>query len=181
MNRDEAGSADIVARDTARFDYIPEAAHYDRALWRFTLGTWPGRTGSLLLPAAFGAAAFFVRVLVWHLDEIQIIAAGACCVIALFAVRQRFRKHRVRQQYEGWAAYGSCHTLLTEDGLTTTGDDGKSDRADWHAYPWWFETSELFVLTGSLGYFLVLPKHGAASPEDLVRTRALFSQHLRRI
>ncbi|QIY63169.1 hypothetical protein HEP85_17910 [Streptomyces sp. RPA4-2] len=38
-----------------------------------------------------------------------------------------------------------------------------------------------FVLTGSLGYFFVLPKRGAASSEDLDRARALFVQHLRRI
>ncbi|MFE2296888.1 hypothetical protein ACFXAW_01675 [Streptomyces sp. NPDC059445] len=181
MSRDEAGSADIAAQDTARFDYTPDAADYDRALRRFSLGTWPGRTGSLLLPVAFGGAAFLVRVLVWHLDEIQIIAAGVLCVIAVFMVRGHFRKQRVRRQYEDWAAYGSCHTLLTETGVTTTGESGKSDSADWHAYPWWFETPELFVLTGSLGYFFVLPKQGAASEDDVVRARDLFARHLRRI
>ncbi|MFG2474211.1 hypothetical protein [Streptomyces fagopyri] len=181
MDMDQAGQVDDAALGTARFDYTPVAADYDKALSRFTLGTWPGRTGSLLLPGAFAVAAFLVRVLVWHLDEVQIIAAGVCVVIILFVVRQRVRRFRVRGQYGTHAAYGTCRTTLTDDGLTTIGTAGESNSDDWHVYPWWFETPELFVLTGSLGYFFVVPKRGAASPEDLVRARALLAQHLRRI
>ncbi|MEU3777685.1 hypothetical protein AB0F11_31710 [Streptomyces sp. NPDC032472] len=86
-------------------------------------------------------------------------------------------------QYRTHAAYGTCRTTLTENGLTTTGtalaEEGVS--ADWQSCPWWFETPDLFVLTGSLGYFFVLPKRGAAAPEDLERARALFARHLRRV
>ncbi|MFF1491614.1 hypothetical protein [Streptomyces sp. NPDC058304] len=181
MDMDQAGCTEAVALGAARFDYAPAAADYDKAMWRFSLRTRPGLTGSLLLPAVFAAAAFLVRVVAWHFDEGQIIIAGVCCVIALFAVRQWMRRSRVRGQYAAHAARGTCRTTLTEEGLTTTGPDGEGDGADWSAYPWWFETPELFVLTGSLEHFFVLPKRGAADPEDLVRARALFAQHLRRI
>ncbi|MCX5149992.1 YcxB family protein [Streptomyces sp. NBC_00320] len=66
-------------------------------------------------------------------------------------------------------------------GLTTTGASGQTVTADWSSYPWWFETPDLFVLTGSMEFFFVLPKRGAACPEDLDQTRALFTQRLRRI
>ncbi|WP_393081833.1 YcxB family protein [Streptomyces sp. LN704] len=181
MNMDHVGRAEVAAPGVARFEYTPEAADYDRALRRFSLRTRPGLTGSLLLPGAFAAAAIFVRAVAWHLDETVVVISSVLGVIILFVVRQAYRRFRVRGQYETHAARGVCRTTLAEDGLTTTGTDGKSDRIEWSSYPWWFETSELFVLTGSLGYFLVLPKRGAASSEDLDRARALFVQHLRRI
>lgn len=181
MDMDQAGQAGTAALRAARFEYAPAAADYDAALWRFTLGTRPGRTGSLLLPAAFAAAAVLVRVLLWDLGTASVVIVGVCGVIALFVVRQWHRRSRMRRQYEADAARGTCRATLTEDGLTTTGTAGKDDGVDWRAYPWWFETPELFVLTGSLEHFLVLPKRGAASPDDLDRARALFTEHLRRI
>ncbi|WP_345646156.1 YcxB family protein [Streptomyces siamensis] len=181
MSMDHAGSAEVAAPGVARFEYTPAVADYDRALRRFSLRTRPGLTGSLLLPGAFAAAAIFVRAVVWHLDETVVVIAGVCGVIVLFVMRQALRRFRMRDQYETHAAHGVCRTTVAEDGLTTTGTDSKSDRIEWSSYPWWFETPELFVLTGSLGYFLVLPKRGAASSEDLDRARALFAQRLRRI
>ncbi|MFF3860596.1 hypothetical protein [Streptomyces sp. NPDC002209] len=181
MDMDQAGRTGAVALDVARFDYAPAAADYDKAMWRFSLRTRPGLTGSLLLPAVFAAAAFAVRVVAWRFDGGQILIAAVPCVIALFAVRQWVRRSRARAQYEDDAARGTCRTTLTEEGLTTTGPDGEGNSVDWRAYPWWFETPELFVLTGSLEHVFVLPKRGAAAPEDLVRARALFARHLRRI
>ncbi|MGW7097890.1 hypothetical protein [Streptomyces sp. NPDC054838] len=56
-----------------------------------------------------------------------------------------------------------------------------ADLADWNACPWWFETPELFVLTGSMGYFRALPKSGAEFPEGLARARNVCARYLRRI
>ncbi|MCX5397941.1 YcxB family protein [Streptomyces sp. NBC_00102] len=182
MTMDQAGPTESAAPGTAVFDYVPAATDYDKALWRFTLSTRHGLIGSLAIPLAFGAAAFVAGVLRWHLDEAGAILAGPLCLVAVFLVRQRNRRSRTRDQYEAHAALGNCRTTLTADGLTTTGSSGEgSGTTGWNVYPWWFETPELFVLTGSAEYFHVLPKRGAHSPEDLVRARALFAEHLRRV
>ncbi|WP_330329651.1 YcxB family protein [Streptomyces sp. NBC_00536] len=186
MDMNQAAQAGKTALRTARFEYAPDAEDYDKALWRYTLGTWPGRTRYLLLPALLGAAAGIVRVVLWGLGEIGYIAAGVTAVIAVPVIRQLHRRSRMRGLYAADAARGALRTTLTEDGLTATGliatgEAGTDDTSDWRGYPWWFETPELFVLTGSMEHFFVLPKRGAASPEDIDRARALFTEHLRRI
>ncbi|MFI5985521.1 YcxB family protein [Streptomyces sp. NPDC051555] len=186
MDMNHATQAGNTASRTARFAYTPEAADYGRALWRFTLDTWPGRTASLLLPALAGALAGGVRVALWGLGTTGWVVLGAAVLVAPLAVRQWHRRFRMNRLYEADAARGAIRTTLTEDGLTVTGADGAVGTAagevtDWHGYPWWFETDELFVLTGSMGYFFVLPKRGALAPEDVDRARALFTEHLRRI
>lgn len=187
MNMDQAGrtgagaEAEAEALGGARFEYAPATADYDEALRRYTRGTRAGLVGSLLLPAAFAAAAAGVRIVLWHLGTVPIAIIAVCGVVTLFWVRQWNRRSRMHRQYEADAAFGTRSTTITGDGLTTTGTSGQEARFDWSSYPWWFETPELFVLTGSLEHFLVLPKRGAASPADLDRARALFTEHLRRI
>ncbi|MFE2286007.1 YcxB family protein [Streptomyces sp. NPDC059443] len=182
MNMDQAGQAGADTLRSARFEYAPAAADYDEALRRYTLGTWPGRTRFLWLPALLGAAAGLLRVLRWGLGWTGIAIVAVTAVIATLGIRQWHRKSRMKDLYESDAALGTIRTMLAEDGLRTTTADGEDEHADeWRGYPWWFETPELFVLTGSLEHFLVLPKRGAASPADLDRARALFTEHLRRI
>ncbi|MGW0858567.1 YcxB family protein [Streptomyces sp. NPDC002690] len=181
MTMDQAGQAESATSDTALFEYLPAASDYDKALRRFTLRTRHGLIGSLLIPAVFATAVLVSRALWRHFDTTETIAAGAACVVALFYVRQRVRASRVRGQYDTHAALGPCRTTLTADGLTTTGSTGEVSASGWNVYPWWFETPELFVLTGSAEYFFVLPKRGASTPEDLDRARALFTRHLRRV
>ncbi|WP_371615160.1 hypothetical protein [Streptomyces sp. NBC_00454] len=185
MDMDQAGRAAADTLRTARFEYAPAAADYDEALRRYTRGTRPGIVGSQLLPfvlaAVLAAAAAFVRIELWGLGTDAVVISVVAGVVALFWVRQRVRRSRMRRQYEADAARGTWTTTLTGDGLATTGTAGRDEHFDWSGYPWWFETSELFVLTGSLEHFLVLPKRGAAAPADLDRARALFTEHLRRI
>ncbi|MGE7386162.1 YcxB family protein [Streptomyces sp. NPDC004126] len=182
MDMNQAGQAetDTPAR-AARFDYTPTAADYDRALWRYTLGTWRGLTRYLPFLGIAAAAAFAIRAWRYHFDQTQIIIAAIPCVIALFVVRQVGRRHRTRGQFDSHAEHGTCLTTVDENGLTTTGTSGRTVTDDWSSYPWWFETPELFVLTGSMEFFLVLPKRGAAAPDDVERARELFTRHLRRI
>ncbi|WP_328720926.1 hypothetical protein OHT52_16395 [Streptomyces sp. NBC_00247] len=100
----------------------------------------------------------------------------------LFYARQRVRRTRTRDQYEAHAAPGNCRTTLTADGPTTTGSSGESGgTTGWNICPWWFETPDLFVLTGSAEYCFVVPERGTHAPEDLVRPRALFAPRLRRV
>lgn len=182
MNLDQSGRAGAEALHSARFEYAPAAADYDEALRRYTLGTWPGRTKTLWLPALLAAAAGLLRVVLWDLGWTGVVVVAVTVVIATLGIRQWGRKFRMNRLYESDAALGTIRTTLAEDGLRTTTADGEPDHADeWRGYPWWFETPGLFVLTGSLEHFLVLPKRGAASPADLDRTRALFTEHLRRI
>ncbi|THA39747.1 YcxB family protein [Streptomyces sp. A1547] len=182
MNTEQARQAENPAPvSIARFDYTPAAADYDRALWHYTLRSWPGRTRHLLPLYAAAAVAFAIRAWKWHFDQTEIVVTGTICAIAVLVVRQWFRRHRTRDQYATHAEHSVCLTTLGEDGLTTTGASGHTVTADWNSYPWWFETPDLFVLTGSMEFFFVLPKRGAACPEDLEQTRALFSQRLRRI
>ncbi|MFD6426192.1 YcxB family protein [Streptomyces sp. NPDC060198] len=181
MKMDQAGQAESAASDTALFDYLPTVADYDQARRRFSLRTRQGLTNGLLLPALFGAAVLATRALAWRFPAVETAAVGVIGVIALFYARQRVRRTRTRTQYEEHAALGNCRTTLTADGLTTTGSSGESGTTGWNIYPWWFETPDLFVLTGSAEYFFVVPKRGAHAPEDLVRARALFAQHLRRV
>ncbi|MFD6531189.1 YcxB family protein [Streptomyces sp. NPDC060184] len=182
MKMDQAGQAESESSDTALFDYLPAAADYDQARKRFSVRTRQGLTGGLLLPALFGAAVIATRTLAWHFGAARTIGVGVIGVSALFYARQRVRRSRTRTQYQEHAALGNCRTTLTADGLTTTGSSGESGTTtSWNIYPWWFETPDLFVLTGSAEYFFVVPKRGAHSPEDLVRARALFARHLRRI
>ncbi|RSS37986.1 hypothetical protein EF912_34365 [Streptomyces sp. WAC07061] len=182
MDMNQAGLAgtDAPVR-AARFDYTPAAADYDTALWRYTLATWPGLTRYLPLLGAAAAVAFAVRAWKWHFDETQLVIAGTLCAIAVVVVRQWSRRHRTRDQFAAHAEHGTCVTTVDEDGLTTTGTSGRTVTEGWNTHPWWFETPELFVLTGSMEFFFVLPKRGAASPEDLDRARALFTRHLRRL
>ncbi|MGW2281451.1 hypothetical protein [Streptomyces sp. NPDC001770] len=182
MKMDQAGPAESAASDTALFDYLPTVADYDKALKRFSLRTRHGLTGGLWLPALFGAAVITTRTLSWHFGTAQTIGVSVIGAITLFCTRQRVRRTRTRTQHEEHAALGHCRTTLTADGLTTTGSSGESSgTTSWNIYPWWFETPDLFVLTGSAEYFFVVPKRGARSPEDLVRARALFTRHLRRV
>ncbi|MGW6844393.1 hypothetical protein [Streptomyces sp. NPDC054958] len=183
MDMDHAGEAGTTALRVARFEYAAQAPDYDAALRRFTLGTWPGRTAMLWLSALIAAAAGLLRVWVWHLGWGGVALVGVTVVIASLGVRQWHRRVRMKELYENDAALGTIRTTLTEDGLRTRGAaDGDQGGADeWRGHPWWFETAELFVLTGSMGYFFVLPKRGAASPEDVEKARALFTEHLRRI
>ncbi|MET3988104.1 YcxB family protein [Streptomyces sp. PvR034] len=187
MDMNQAARAGNTVSGTARFAHTPEAADYGRALWRFTLGTRPGRTAMLVLPLVIGAAAGGLRVALWGLGTSGYLTLGVTLLIAPLGIRQWHRRFRMNRRYEADAARGDLRTTLTEDGLTTAGSadgDGAApaDQVDdWRAYPWWFETDELFVLTGSLEHFLVLPKRGALSPEDVDRARALFTEHLRRI
>ncbi|MFC9293706.1 YcxB family protein [Streptomyces sp. NPDC057011] len=182
MSMDQARPAENPAPvRTARFEYTPTAADYDKALWRYTLHSWPGRTRHLPLLYAAAAAAFAVRAWKFHFDQTDVIVMGTICAVVVPVVRQWLRRRRARGQYATHAEHGACLTTVGEDGLTTTGTSGQTDTAEWSSYPWWFETPELFVLTGSMEYMFVLPKRGAAGPEDLDRTRALFTRHLRRI
>ncbi|MER5729938.1 hypothetical protein ABT084_16615 [Streptomyces sp. NPDC002138] len=192
MDMNQAAQAGSAPPRTARFEYTPAEADYDKALRRYTLGTWPGRTRFMLLPVLLGAAAGLVRVMLWDLGEAGLIAVGVTAVLATLGIRHWTRRSRMRGLYEADAARGACRTTLTEDGLTTVAvtasadpagadDEDDEDGSGWRGYPWWFETPELFVLTGSLEHFFVLPKRGAASPEDVDRARALFTEHLRRI
>ncbi|WP_330295631.1 YcxB family protein [Streptomyces sp. NBC_00503] len=185
MDMDQAGRAEADTLRTARFEFAPAAADYDEALRRYSRGTRPGIVGTQLLTvalaAALAAAAAYIRIKMWGLGADAVVISVVAGVVALFWVRQKVRRSRMRRQYEADAARGTWSTTLTGDGLTTTGTAGRDEHVDWSGYPWWFETPELFVLTGSLEHFLVLPKRGAASPADLDRARALFTEHLRRI
>ncbi|MFJ4776591.1 YcxB family protein [Streptomyces sp. NPDC088762] len=180
MNQAEPAETPAPVR-AARFAYTPAAEDYDKALWRYTLHTWPGRTRYLLLLGAAGAVACVFKAWRMHLDQTQTIVAAVLGAIAVLVVRQYFRRRRTRDQYAVHAAHGACLTTIAEDGLTTTGTSGETDAVEWRSYPWWFETPDLFVLTGSMEFLFVLPKRGAASPEDLDRARALFTRHLRQI
>ncbi|MFD7030512.1 YcxB family protein [Streptomyces sp. NPDC059917] len=186
MDMNQAASAGNTASRTARFAHAPVAADYGRALWRYTLGTRPGRTAMLVLPVVLGAAAGGLRVAVWGLGTSGYVTLGVTLLIAPLGIRQWHRRFRMNRLYEADAARGAVRTVLTEDGLTVTGAgadgaDAADEVTDWRGYPWWFETDELFVLTGSLEHFFVLPKRGALSPEDVDGARALFTEHLRRI
>ncbi|MFF3620948.1 hypothetical protein [Streptomyces sp. NPDC002467] len=182
MDMNQATEAGPTALRTARFEYAAQAPDYDAALRRFTLGTWPGRTGTLWLPALLAAAAGLLRVWLRHMGWGGVAVVGVTVVIASLGIRQWHRRFRMKELYENDAALGTIRTTLTGDGIRTCGADGEQGEADeWRGYPWWFETPELFVLTGSMGYFFVLPKRGAASTEDVDRARALFTEHLRRI
>lgn len=181
MKMDHAGQAESAAPGTALFDYVPDGADYAKALRWFALRTRPGLIGSLVLPLVVMIVALSAQALRWRLTGGAVIAAGSVCFIAVFFVRHGVRRSRVRGQYGTHAALGTCRTTLTDDGLTTTGSAGESGPSGWNVYPWWFETPDLFVLTGSAEYFFVLPKRGAASSADLDRARALFARRLRRI
>ncbi|MFD9722739.1 hypothetical protein [Streptomyces sp. NPDC059072] len=183
MNMNQAAEAGPTALRTARFEYAAHAPDYDAALRRFTLDTWPGRTAMLWLPALMASAAALLRVWLWHLGWGGVAVVAVTVVIASLGIRQWHRSFRMKELYENDAALGTIRTTLAGDGIRTCGAaDGEEGEADeWRGYPWWFETPELFVLTGSMGYFLVLPKRGATSPEDVDLARALFTEHLRRI
>ncbi|MFE2322747.1 YcxB family protein [Streptomyces sp. NPDC059385] len=183
MDMDQATQAGSTALRTARFEYAAQAPDYDTALRRFTWGTWPGRTAMLWLPILAAAAAGLLRVWLWHLGWGGVVLVGVTLVVASLGIRQWHRRFRMKELYAKDAALGTIRTTFTEDGMRTRGaaDGGQGEGDGWRGYPWWFETPELFVLTGSMGYFFVLPKRGAATPEDIDRARALFTEHLRRI
>lgn len=105
----------------------------------------------------------------------------ACAVVTVLVVHPRTLARTAREQYADVEEYGTCRTVVREDGLTTTGGELSSD-IEWRLCPWYFETDEFFAIkTRNTRDIFVLPKRGAQDPADVDRLRALFDRNLRRI
>ncbi|MFD7082799.1 YcxB family protein [Streptomyces sp. NPDC002181] len=101
--------------------------------------------------------------------------------LASMVIAPRALARVARQQYEDMEAYGTCRTVVGEGGLTTTGGE-LSSGIDWHAFPRYLETDDLFVLmTKGTRIYFALPKRGAQDPADVDRVRAVLDRNLRRL
>ncbi|MEU0403401.1 YcxB family protein [Streptomyces sp. NPDC006197] len=107
---------------------------------------------------------------------------GACVLVATSVIIGRNPARAGREQYSGMADYGTCTTVVGDDGMTTTGG-GLTSAIDWQAFPRCIETGELFVfMPRRIRVYFALPKRGAADPADVDRVRAvLAAANLRRL
>ncbi|MET9961488.1 YcxB family protein [Streptomyces sp. NPDC006326] len=175
IQQDGRGTATAIT-----FVYEPTPQDYKAAVRRFQIGTWPGRRG-LLLMLALGPA---LGLAISKLKGFSPLATDFVLVsvaLASLVIIPRTLTRLGREQYEDMEAYGTCRTVVGEDGLTTTGGD-LSSSIEWHAFPWYFETDELFVLTTRrTRMYFALPKRGAQDPADVDRVRAVLDRNLRRL
>ncbi|MEU8431791.1 YcxB family protein [Streptomyces sp. NPDC029216] len=172
---------DTSGTTTIEFVYDPTPEDYRTAFRRFTYGTWPGR-GTVLLTGplvglGLGGSISWLR----GFSPNQTLFVLVAVTLALCVMLPRVNARKAREQYEHMEAYGTCRTAVGEDGLTTTGGE-LSSTVDWHGFPRYFETDQLFVLTTKrTGMFFALPKRGAQDPADVDRVRAVLDRHLKRL
>ncbi|MCT9078588.1 YcxB family protein [Streptomyces fulvoviolaceus] len=174
-------SIQSAGRDTEIvFVYEPTPADYEAALRRYVYGTWPGRRG-VLIPAAL------ITVLVLAFAEVRGFSPAVVALLVVVAVvtavvtTVRTLTRVAREQVGDMEEYGTCRTVVGEEGLTTTGGD-QASTIDWQAFPWYVETDELFALTTvKTRIFFVVPKRGAQDPADVDALRAVLDRNLRRL
>ncbi|MGW8766046.1 YcxB family protein [Streptomyces sp. NPDC055815] len=168
-------------RDAAvTFVYEPTEADYRAAVRRLRFGTWRGLGGvAVLLVVAELLASY--RAWRGGFSPAGVTVWAACLLVVLVAVVHWATGRLARRQFDGMDAYGTCRTVVGPQGMTTTGGELSSD-LDWQAFPWYVETSELFVLrTRRTGLVFVLPKRGAQDPADVDRVREVLEGSLHRL
>lgn len=170
-----------VGPDTAiTFVYEPTEADYLAAVRRFTYGTWPGRGGLVVPPALVMLVALFFAELRGFSPEVMALMA-VCGAVAGVVVAHKTLMRVAREQYAGTEEYGTCRTVVGDEGMTTTGG-ALTSAVNWQEFPWYVETGELFVLTTRrTRIFFVLPKRGAQDPDDVDSARAVLARNLRRL
>ncbi|MFI8768267.1 hypothetical protein ACN9M0_28275 [Streptomyces sp. R-07] len=155
------------------FVYEPTEADYRAAVRRLRFGTWRGLGGLVLVVATADLLASYAA---WRRGFTPEAAAvwGAVVLVVLAVVVHRSTTRYARGQFDGMGEYGICRTVVGGQGMTTTGG-GLASGIDWQVFPWYVETSELFVLrTRRTGVVFVLPKRGAQHPGDVDRVRTLL-------
>ncbi|MGW5776666.1 YcxB family protein [Streptomyces sp. NPDC003863] len=165
----------MAARDAAvTFVYVPTEADYRSAVRRFSFGTLSGLAG-LFVPVAAGAVLAYLYAWRRGFSPAASAVVGACVPIAAGLIGLRTLARVAREQYSGMADYGTCTTVVGDDGMGTTGGDLTS-RIDWQAFSRYIETDELFVfMPRRMRVYFVLPKRGAADPADVDRVRAVLA------
>lgn len=162
------------------FVYEPTPADYEAALRRYVYRTWPGRRG-VLIPSAL------ITVLVLCFAEVRgfspaivaLLAAAAVVTAVVTTIKTLTRV--AREQHTDMEDYGTCRTVVADDGLTTTGGT-EASTIDWQAFPWYLETDELFALTTvKTRIFFVIPKRGAQNPAHVDALRTVLDHNLRRL
>ncbi|MFF9850283.1 YcxB family protein [Streptomyces litmocidini] len=170
------------ARDAvAAFVYEPTEADYRSAVRCFSFGTPAGLAG-LLVPVAVGVLLAYSYAWRRGFSPVASAVVGGCVLVAASVILRRTLARVAREQYSGMAEYGTCTTVVGDDGMTTTGG-GLASTVDWQAFPRYIETDELFVfMPRRMRIYFVLPKRGAADPADVDRVRAvLAAANLRRL
>lgn len=132
--------------DTAlAFVYEPTEADYQAAVRRCSYGTWPGRGGLLVPPDLILLLVLFFAELRGFAPAVTALMIG-CGAIAGVVVARNNLMRDAREQHADMEEYGTCRTVVDDEGMTTTGGPLTST-IDWQAVPWYVETGELFVLT----------------------------------
>ncbi|MET7857815.1 YcxB family protein [Streptomyces sp. NPDC005318] len=106
----------------------------------------------------------------WHLYL-------ALAFIAFMTAVPRLQARQVHRLSE---RQGDFRAVVDETGIRLT-TAHSSATLDWHLYPRYAETPELFVLLSadkSAVGVVVLPKRGLSNPEDAGRLRAILERHL---
>jgi hypothetical protein len=107
----------------------------------------------------------------WHLYLAPVALVAYMTAVPRLLAR---RLHRFSERQ------GDFRAVVDDTGICLT-TAHSSATFDWHLYPRYAETPELFVLLSadkSAVGFGVLPKRGLSNPEDADRLRAIFGRHL---
>ncbi|WP_328887811.1 YcxB family protein [Streptomyces sp. NBC_00316] len=100
--------------------------------------------------------------------------------LAFVAFMTAVPRLQARQLHRLSERQGDFRAVVDETGIRLT-TAHSSATLDWHLYPRYAETPELFVLLSadkSAVGVVVLPKRGLSNPEDAGRLRAILDQHL---
>ncbi|MEV7613690.1 YcxB family protein [Streptomyces sp. NPDC089799] len=162
------------------FSYRPTPDDYRAAVRVWSLRTWPGLR-ALLMVLLLGQALIWWQAWMRHWDTPSSSVCAATVLAATVFVVIKVNRRKGDDQYAGLEEYGDCRTVADGEGLHTEGAEGLASTLEWTFLRWWFETPEGFAVTEGRGTFLVLPKRGAAAPDDVDRMRALLAGRLKKI
>src|SRR3954452_10734055 len=119
------------------FVHEPAEADYRAAVRRFTYGTWPGRRG-LLVP---GGLILLVVLVFCELRGFSPAVTALVVFSGVVAAVVTTGKTLTRvggEQHADVLDYGTCRTVVGDEGMTTTGGTLESS-IDWQAFPWYVE------------------------------------------
>jgi len=163
------------------FVYEPTPADYEAALRRYIYRTWPGRRSLLIPPALILLLVLLFAELRGSSPAVAALLVVAGTVAGVVTTVKTLTRV-AREQHADMEEYGTCRTVVGDEGMTTTGAGDLASSIDWQAFPRYVETDEIFALTTlKTRIFFVVPKRGAQDPADVDALRAVLDRNLRRL